>query len=81
MVLAEGLEGMIGLHLGELTDITLNDLFGDSMIRAERAAASFLVLAVESADLVDGDRIILVGVRPFKAEPLTNARHRYGVRL
>lgn len=62
MILAEGLEGMVGLYLSELADITLNDLFGDSMLRAELAAASILVLAVESAKLVDGDGLILIGV-------------------
>jgi hypothetical protein len=62
VILAEGLEGMVGLYLSELADITLEDLFRNSMLRAKLAAASILVLAVSSGDLIDGDRFILVGV-------------------
>lgn len=81
MILAEGLEGMVGLYLSDLTDIALNDLFRNSMVRAELAAASMLALAVEFLELIDGDGLILVGVCPLEAEPLTHARHRYGVGL
>lgn len=80
MILTEGLEGMVGLYLSDLTDITLNDLFWDPMVGAKLAAAS-LVSAVELVELIDGDGFILVGVCPLEAEPLTNARHRYGVGL
>ena len=62
VILAEGPEGMVGLYLSELADITLDDLFRNSMLRAKLAAASILVLAVGPAKLVDGDGFILVGV-------------------
>jgi len=79
----EGLEAVIGLYLSDVANITHDDLFRDSMVRTEfAAAANILGLTVESGDLIDRNGF-LVGVGPLEAEPLTNAfrRHLYSIEL
>jgi len=73
----EGLEATIGLYLSDVANITHDDLFRDSMVRTDfAAAANILGLTVESGDLIDRNWL-LVGVGPFEAEPLTNAFGRH----
>ena len=84
MISLEGLEAAIGLYLSDVANITHDDLFRDSMVRTEfAAAANILGLTVESGDLIDRDRFILLSVASLEAEPLTNAfgRHLYSIEL
>lgn len=84
MVSLEGFEAAIGLDLSDVANITHDDLFRDSMVGTEfAAAASILGLTIESGNFVDRDRLLLISVRPLEAEPLTNAfgRHLYSIEL
>lgn len=85
MISLEGLEAAIGLYLSDVANITHDDLFRDSMVGTEfAAAANILGLTVESGDLIDRDRfLLLIRVTSLEAEPLTNAfgRHLYSIEL
>lgn len=84
MIFLESPEAVVGLYFGDVADIANDDFLSNAMVGTSFAAtAGILGLTVESGDLVDRDRFILVGVRPLEAEPLTNAlgRHRYGIEL
>lgn len=83
MISLEGLEAAIGLYLSDVADITHEDLFRDSMVGTEFAAAASLGLTVESGDLIDRNGFLLIRVGTLEAEPLANAfgRHCYSIEL